>query len=118
MEPLGTLRTMVLRVADVEAACRFYSDTLGLAARFRNGDRWAEFDAGGIRVALAGGPEPPEPVTLSIKVADVNAAAQRAVAGAPPRCARLKRRLNQAVGNAPSTASKAASVMWSASMPV
>jgi predicted enzyme related to lactoylglutathione lyase len=63
-------------VADVAAAVRFYGETFGLGARFVDGDRYAQLDAGGTALALAG---PAEDVTggvaaASFKVPDVQAA--------------------------------------------
>src|SRR2546427_3945396 len=39
-------------VADLDRAVAFYRDLLGLPLMRRDGERWAEFDAGGRRVAL------------------------------------------------------------------
>lgn len=80
--PIGALRSIVLAVDDMDAACRFYTEVLGYALKVRDGDRWATIDAGGVTLALAGaGERPPDPVALSIKVADVAAALRLAVAG-------------------------------------
>lgn len=38
---------VTLFAADMDRAVRFYTETLGLALRFRAGDHWAEIDAGG-----------------------------------------------------------------------
>ena len=43
---------------DMDASVGFYRDTLGLALRYQAGKDWAEFDVGGVTVALHGtGPE-------------------------------------------------------------
>ncbi|WP_019634072.1 VOC family protein [Actinomadura atramentaria] len=42
---------------DLDAAIRFYRDVLGLALKFRDGDRFAAFDGGGVTFALAGAAE-------------------------------------------------------------
>ena len=39
-------------VADLDRAVGFYRDLLGLTLVRRDGERWAEFDAGGMRFAL------------------------------------------------------------------
>ena len=91
-EALGKLRTLVLAVDDLNAACAFYTDVLGFPLRFRDGDRWAQLDAGGIDIALAaGGERPATGIALSLKVGDVAAALDRVrsgggeVAGEPAR---------------------------------
>ncbi|MBB5133269.1 putative enzyme related to lactoylglutathione lyase [Thermocatellispora tengchongensis] len=43
---------MLVPVADMEGAVAFYSGALGLAVRFRDGDRFAALDGGGVTVAL------------------------------------------------------------------
>ncbi|MBV9322169.1 MAG: VOC family protein [Chloroflexi bacterium] len=43
------------RAADMDAAVHFYSDILGFALKFRDGDHWAAFDVGGMTLALEGG---------------------------------------------------------------
>ena len=81
--PLGELRTLVVGVDDMDAACAFSEQTLGLRLKFRDGGRWAAFDAGGFTIALAGADQKPmdSQVALNIKVTDVAAALQRAAAG-------------------------------------
>ena len=44
----------VLPVDDVAAAARAFAALLGAAPTFVDGDRWAQFDVAGRRVALAG----------------------------------------------------------------
>ncbi|MEX2274231.1 MAG: VOC family protein [Actinomycetota bacterium] len=41
--------------ADMDVAVVFYRDVLGLELRRRDGDAWAEFEAGDVRFALHGG---------------------------------------------------------------
>jgi predicted enzyme related to lactoylglutathione lyase len=43
--------------ADMDRAVTFYQDTLGLVLVRRDGENWAEFDAGGRRFALHGAVE-------------------------------------------------------------
>jgi predicted enzyme related to lactoylglutathione lyase len=71
-------------VEDLEAAARFYRDGLGLEPKFRDGDRFCAFDAGGVTIALATGDEAiAQQVVVSYKVADADAAlAELEAAGA------------------------------------
>jgi predicted enzyme related to lactoylglutathione lyase len=41
-------------VTDMDRAVTFYRDALGLDVRMRHDDRWAELDAGSIRIGLHG----------------------------------------------------------------
>jgi catechol 2,3-dioxygenase-like lactoylglutathione lyase family enzyme len=52
-------------VSDMERSIRFFTETFGLALRFRSGDAWAEVDAGGgLVVSLhPAGPDAPRPGT-------------------------------------------------------
>jgi predicted enzyme related to lactoylglutathione lyase len=68
-------------VADVGAAVAFYANTFGLAPMFVDGQRFAQLDAGGTRLALAG---PTEDITdgsaaASFKVSDVEESLQRLI---------------------------------------
>ncbi len=40
-------------VKDMDKAVSFYQDVLGLNMKFRDGDRWTQFDVNGVAVALA-----------------------------------------------------------------
>ena len=40
-------------VKDMDKAVGFYQDILGLNIKFRDGDRWTQFDVNGVAVALA-----------------------------------------------------------------
>ena len=62
-------------VEDLEAAARCYRDGLGLKPKFRDGDRFCAFDAGGVTIALAAGDEAiAEQIVVSYKVDDADAA--------------------------------------------
>ncbi|WP_216892837.1 VOC family protein [Nocardia alni] len=62
-------------VEDVVAAASFYRESLGLVAKFVDGDRYAALDAGGPVLALVSPREDlAERVAASFKVADVTAA--------------------------------------------
>ncbi|MEU9835358.1 VOC family protein [Streptosporangium sp. NPDC048047] len=51
------LGNVLIPVADMGEAIAFYSGTLGLAVRFRDGDRFAALDGGGATVALVAAEE-------------------------------------------------------------
>lgn len=70
---------LVLPVQDVSAGIRFLEGALGLALRFRDGDRYAAFEDAGGTLALAGPEEQvlAGAVAVGVKVADLEAAAAR-----------------------------------------
>lgn len=79
--PLGDVRSAVLAVSNMDAACRFYGEGLGLSPVFRDGDSWAVFSGGHLNIALAGPDQNlPAPSALNIKVSDVQDALDHAVA--------------------------------------
>ncbi|MCG5211690.1 VOC family protein [Streptosporangium soli] len=49
---MSKLGNVLIPVADLDAALAFYSGTLGLAVKFRDGDRFAALDGGGTTIAL------------------------------------------------------------------
>jgi catechol 2,3-dioxygenase-like lactoylglutathione lyase family enzyme len=51
---LGPLDHVYYWTHDMERAVAFYRDVLGLSLVRRDGDEWAEFDAGSVRLALHG----------------------------------------------------------------
>lgn len=51
---VGGLDHIYYWTRDMEAAVAFYRDVVGLTLLRREGDRWAEFDAGSLRFALHG----------------------------------------------------------------
>ena len=68
-------------VEDLDEAVPFYADALGLSLKFRDADRFAAFDAGGVTIALAAGAEAVSNTpTVSYKVVDVEAAVDDLVA--------------------------------------
>jgi predicted enzyme related to lactoylglutathione lyase len=71
-------------VEDMESAARFYESALGLALKFRDGDRFCAFDVGGVTLALAAGAERlTRSPAVSLKVADLDASlAELQAAGA------------------------------------
>ena len=70
----------VLPVDDVAAAAEVWTALLGAAPTFVDGDRWAQFDFGGRRLALAGTDRVSNLPGLMIKVSDLEEARARAVA--------------------------------------
>ncbi len=51
------VRQVFISARDFDAQCRFYEQALGLTLQFRDGDNWAQFSAGDISLAIAGGDE-------------------------------------------------------------
>lgn len=75
--------TSVLPVDDLNEAVEFWSAVLGVAPTFVDGDRWAQFDLGPRRLALAGSDRLTDDPSVMIKVTDLDVArAQLTAAGA------------------------------------
>lgn len=72
------VRMIVLSTDDLDESIRFYSETLGMAVKFRDGDHFAALDGGSITLALATAVDHPisGQVVVGIKTSDVDAAAQ------------------------------------------
>jgi lactoylglutathione lyase len=72
------VRMVVLSTDDLDESIRFYSETLGMALKFRDGSHFAALDGGSVTLALATALDHPIPgqVVVGIKTADVDAAAQ------------------------------------------
>lgn len=72
------VRMVVLSTDDLDESIRFYSDTLGLKLKFRDGAHYAALDGGSITLALATSVDHPLPgkVVVGIKTPDVDAAAK------------------------------------------
>ncbi|MBI1816703.1 MAG: VOC family protein [Deltaproteobacteria bacterium] len=47
------LRQVFIATTDPAAQARFYAETLGLPLQFRDGDRWIQFQAGDVSLAIA-----------------------------------------------------------------
>jgi hypothetical protein len=62
------------RLAD---GVRFLQTVLGVEPTFVDGERWAQFDLGGARLALASGAESSGAAQVMVKVADAAGAAER-----------------------------------------
>lgn len=72
--------TTVLPVDDLAAAARTWAALLGAEPTFVDGDRWAQFDVAGRRLALAGTDRVSDTAGIMIKVGDLAAAREQAVA--------------------------------------
>lgn len=72
------VRMIILSTDDIEESIRFYSETLGMPVKFRDGTHFAALDGGDITLALATAVDHPIPgqVVVGIKTADVDAAAK------------------------------------------
>lgn len=70
-------RMVILSTDDIEESIQFYSETLGMPLKFRDGAHFAAFDGGSITIALATSVDHPMPgrVVVGIKATDVDAAA-------------------------------------------
>jgi catechol 2,3-dioxygenase-like lactoylglutathione lyase family enzyme len=66
--------TTVLPVADLAAAVATWTAVLGVEPTFVDGDRWAQFDAAGGRIALAGSDRVSDNAGVMLKVSDLDAA--------------------------------------------
>ena len=71
---IGAIDHVYYWVRDMDAAVAFYRDVLELPFVRRDGDGWAEFDAGPIRLALHGADAPtPASGTVVFRVPDLDA---------------------------------------------
>jgi lactoylglutathione lyase len=72
------VRMIVLSTDDLDESIRFYSETLGMTLKFRDGSHFAALDGGSVTLALATAVDHPMPghVVVGIKTTDVDAAAQ------------------------------------------
>ncbi|HEX2173167.1 MAG TPA: VOC family protein [Dehalococcoidia bacterium] len=46
------VQNVFYRVADLDRSIAFYGDVIGLKLKFRDGSKWAEFDAGNVSLGL------------------------------------------------------------------
>lgn len=69
----------VLPVDDVAAAAKAWAALLGASPTFVDGDRWAQFDVAGRRIALAGTDRVSNLPGVMLKVGDLDAARARAM---------------------------------------
>lgn len=75
------VRMIVLSTDNLDESIAFYSDTLGMPLKFRDGAHYAALDGGSITLALATSVDHPihGQVVAGIKTADVDAAAKAVV---------------------------------------
>ncbi|MGO9510831.1 MAG: VOC family protein [Mycobacterium sp.] len=71
-------KMVILSTDDLNESIRFYSETLGMPLKFRDGAHFTALDGGPITVALATAVDHPMPgqVVVGIKTTDVDAAAK------------------------------------------
>lgn len=72
------VRQVVLSTDDLDESIRFYTETLGFALKFRDGNHYAAVDGGSITVALATSIDHPLPgrIVVGIKTDDVDHSAK------------------------------------------
>ncbi|CAB4929458.1 unannotated protein [freshwater metagenome] len=72
------VRMVVLSTDNLDESISFYTETLGMPLKFRDGAHYAALDGGSITLALATDIDHPLPgkVVVGIKTADVDAAAR------------------------------------------
>ena len=72
------VKMIVLSTDDLDESIRFYTQTLEMPLKFRDGARFAALDAGPVTLALATAVDHPIPgqVVVGIKTADVDASAK------------------------------------------
>jgi predicted enzyme related to lactoylglutathione lyase len=72
------LQMLVVPVETLEKALAFYRDTCGWTLKFRDGERYAALDAGGLTLALTTGSESICAIAApALRVADIESALQR-----------------------------------------
>ncbi len=92
------VQTLLYPVDDLETTLCFFRDALALPLKFRDGDRYAAFDAGGITLGLVSGDERLiDSPALALRVDDIDAAmtqlsANGAVVLRPVECGPHERR--------------------------
>jgi lactoylglutathione lyase len=72
------VRMIVLSTDNLDESIKFYTETLGMPLKFRDGAHFAALDGGSVTLALATAVDHPIPgqVVVGIKTADVDAAAK------------------------------------------
>jgi len=72
------LRMVILSTDDLDGSIAFYTETLGMPLKFRDGDRFAAIDAGSVSLALATAIDHPAPgrTVVGVKADDVDGAAR------------------------------------------
>ena len=72
------VKMIILSTDDLDESIKFYTETLGMSLKFRDGAHYAALDGGSITLALATAVDHPMPgkVVVGIKTPDVDAAAE------------------------------------------
>ncbi|MGI9126350.1 MAG: VOC family protein [Mycobacterium sp.] len=72
------VKMVILSTDDLDESIKFYTETLGMGLKFRDGAHFAALDGGAVTLALATAIDHPIPgqVVVGIKTADVDAAAK------------------------------------------
>lgn len=72
------IRMIILSTDDLDESIKFYSETLGMPVKFRDGAHFAALDGGSVTLALATAVDHPIPgqVVVGVKTDDVDAAAK------------------------------------------
>jgi hypothetical protein len=68
--------SFVLPVPELDAAVAFWKETLGIEPTFVEGNRWAQFDHQGVRVALAGTDRATDAPAVMLKVTGLETACE------------------------------------------
>ena len=68
--------SMVLPVPDLAVAVAVWTEVLGIEPTFVDGDRWAQFDHAGARLALAGTDRLADKPGVMVKVKDLDTACE------------------------------------------
>ena len=81
------VRMVVLSTDDLDESIRFYSETLGMPLKFRDGAHFAALDGGAVTLALATAVDHPlhGQVVVGIKTDEPTDTASRARSSSPPR---------------------------------
>ncbi|OHT97275.1 VOC family protein [Mycobacterium syngnathidarum] len=76
--PDHDVRMIILSTDDLDESIRFYTETLGMPLKFRDGAHFAALDGGSLTLALATSVDHPIPgqVVVGIKTDDVDGAAR------------------------------------------
>ena len=72
------VRMILLNTDDLDASIAFYTETLGMPLKFRDGSHFAAIDGGSLTIALATSIDHPIPgqVVVGVRTADVDASAK------------------------------------------
>jgi lactoylglutathione lyase len=72
------VRMVILSTDDLDRSIQFYTGTLGMVLKFRDGDRFAAIDGGSVTLALATDVDHPAPgrTAIGMKTDDVDGAAR------------------------------------------